>query len=266
MVSLIKTITLTDIDDTDVDFRSILRTLAKHKLCINIEGNIGTGKTTLTNKLANIFREEIGESNVVCIIEEMDDFALELLDKFNEDPKTWAIKFQLFMDERRLKNMELASQMKSNFGPNGGIILMDTGTIRHYVFSMVNKDRNNITDDDFNKHMEYFSDRLKVIDKPDIILIIDTPVDTLMENIKFRNRSSESNLDASYLEDIRRNYIKAVYAYSMDYADPNNVSFIHVSTGSTWIDPNKLIQGIYKLNRLNLKTSGCHILNENRDK
>lgn len=171
-------------------------------LVICVEGNIAVGKTTLLKTLEK--EAEKQEISVIIIEEEIDTV---LLEKFNADPKKYSREFQDTMMRMRISNMVRAKDLSTL----ENVVFLDTGLMREIAFSRANLDSGHMTQREYDEHMRLFSKELK--DKncsmPDLIIVLDYPVDKCIENIKKRNRLNEIMLKRAYLEDIRECHLSA---------------------------------------------------------
>ena len=93
---------------------------------ITIEGNIGAGKTTLANKLAEHF-------NAKLILEEFADNPF--LPKFYEKPQQYAFPLELFFMAERYKQLKDMLQMQDMFSR---LVISDYLFIKSLLFAKIN--------------------------------------------------------------------------------------------------------------------------------
>ena len=166
-------------------------------MLISIEGNIGSGKSTIINYLKNIKNEKI-----VFVDEPVDEWlniksngknALEL---FYEDQDKNSFWFQVLAYITRLRN--LLDTIKKN--PNKIIITERSIYTDKYVFAQMLFDSGKISDIEFQTY-NYWFDTFENETKIDVILYVNTKPEECMNRIKMRNRSEESSVELDYLKD-----------------------------------------------------------------
>ncbi len=155
-----------------------------------IEGNIGSGKTSLSQKLAADW-----EANLV--LEEFADNPF--LPKFYEQPDRYAFPLELsFLSER-------FSQLKKEWQPD----LFQPKIVSDYFIAKCNIfASNNLQEDEkklFNKMYELVAQQMPI---PDLIVYLYVQTERLQQNIKKRGREYEQNISDEYLNNIQSQYIQ----------------------------------------------------------
>ena len=154
-----------------------------------IEGNIGSGKTTLASMLSIDY-------NARLILEEFSDNPF--LPKFYQESDKNAFALELFfMAERyhQLKDLKL----QDLFQPN---IVTDYFFVKSKLFA-----QNNLKQDELQLFNRLFDIMLSSLSKPDILLYLYADVDRLQKNIKKRGREFEKNISDEYLQNIQEKYL-----------------------------------------------------------
>jgi deoxyguanosine kinase len=156
---------------------------------ISIEGNIGAGKTTLANLLAE-------RLNARLILEEFADNPF--LAKFYDNPAQYAFSVELFfMAERYKQQKDLVSQQD----------MFKTLTISDYLFTKcLLFAKVNLPDDEFRLYQRLFDTMHHQMIQPELLIYLHAPVSKLQENIKKRNRPYEQNIQNDYLYKIQQTY------------------------------------------------------------
>ncbi|KAF2956666.1 deoxynucleoside kinase [Marinitoga sp. 38H-ov] len=162
---------------------------------INIEGNIGSGKTTLANAL--FYKLNADE----LILEEFENNPyLPLLYK-NEDV---GFQTEMFFLVSRYKQYH-----KNNFS---NLVISDYDMLKNKIFADITITNKN----EKEKFFKIFDILTEDISKPDVLIYIDTDVDTIVERIKKRNRDMEKIIAREYLELVDKGY-KKYFSKKKDY-------------------------------------------------
>ena len=155
---------------------------------IAIEGNIGSGKTTFSEMLAEQFQCKL-------ILEQFSDNPF--LPKFYEYPERHAFPLELFfMAERYQQLGELTSGD-----------LFATQVVSDYFF-MKSKlfAQNNLKEDELLLFNRLSDIALKNLPRPDVLLYLHSDVNRLQLNIRKRGRDYEQNISDEYLLQIQERY------------------------------------------------------------
>jgi deoxyguanosine kinase len=195
-----------------------------------IEGNIGSGKTTLASMLSMDY-------NARLILEEFSDNPF--LPKFYQEPDKNAFPLELFfMAERYHQLKEL--KLQDLFQPN---IVSDYFFVKSKLFA-----QNNLKQDELQLFNRLFDIMLSSLSKPDILLYLYADVDRLQINIKKRGREFEQNISDEYLQNIQEKYLdflKKQNDFPVLMLDVTDVDF--VSDVSIYKKINELLKKEYKL-------------------
>ncbi|MEN8786764.1 MAG: deoxynucleoside kinase [Flavobacteriales bacterium] len=151
-----------------------------------IEGNIGSGKTTLSKKISSEY-----EANL--ILEEFEENPF--LSDFLEDQKVnpLGVELQFLIDRFH--------QLKSHVS-NSKPTVADYFIEKSLVFSS-----NNLSTIEKNLFDNYYSVLFEKITKPDLLVYLSVNSERLLKNIKKRGREIEQDLTAQYLESIHESYL-----------------------------------------------------------
>ena len=165
---------------------------------ISIEGNIGAGKTTLANLLAE-------RLNARLILEEFADNPF--LAKFYDNPAQYAFSVELFfMAERYKQQKDLVGQQD----------MFRSLTIADYLFTKcLLFAKVNLPDDEFRLYQRLFDTMHHQMIQPELLIYLHAPVSKLQENIKKRNRPYEQNIQNDYLYKIQQTYTHYIKQHNM---------------------------------------------------
>ncbi len=173
-----------------------------------IEGNIGSGKTTLTQKIAQDF-------NAKTILERFADNAF--LPKFYEDPLRYAFPLEMsFLADRYTQlNNELGQYDLFN-----DFVVADYYIYKSLIFAQVTLDI-----DEAVLYRNIFEVLNKETTKSDLYIYLYQNTENLLQNIKKRGRTYEENIQATYLDNINQSYSEFIKTLPQE-----NVLIIDVST------------------------------------
>lgn len=178
---------------------------------INIDGNIGAGKTTLARLLGK-------KLNARLILEEAADNPM--LPKFYESHMQEAFPLEMFLMIQRYK--QLKDRLKTND-------LFQQVTISDYylgkslLFAKIN-----LSDEEFRLFQKFYDMLLPQVQAPDVLLYLHAPVVTLQKSIDRRNRPYEKNIFPEYLQRIQETYTDYIKQHHVKtiYIDVSNADFL----------------------------------------
>jgi deoxyguanosine kinase len=158
---------------------------------IAIEGNIGSGKTTLCHKLADQYGCDL-------VLEQFTDNPF--LPFFYENPERYAFPVELFFMTERHKQLQehfASPDMFSKF------------TVADYFFLKTSLfARNNLNETEFRLFQRLFQVLNASFPKPELLVYLHRPVEVLLEQIEKRGRDMEKYITASYLESLQNAYFE----------------------------------------------------------
>lgn len=156
---------------------------------IAIEGNIGSGKTTLATMLsidmdARLVLEQFAEN--------------PFLPKFYSDPEKHAFPLELFFMAERYHQLKKLKE-QDLFKPQ---IVSDYFFVKSKLFA-----KNNLKKDEMQLFNRLFDIMLSSLSKPDLLVYLYSDVMRLQQNIKNRGRDYEQNITDAYLQNIQDKYL-----------------------------------------------------------
>lgn len=179
---------------------------------ITIEGNIGAGKTTLSQLLSKHY-------NARLILEEFADNPF--LPKFYENQKQYAFPLELFFMAERYKQLKDLLHTQD---------LFKTVTISDYLFTKcLLFAKVNLPTDEFRLYQTLFDIIHQHLVKPEILIYLHAPISKLQQNIKTRNRSYEQGISDDYLFSIQETYTQYIKQHNIKtlFVDASNADFIN---------------------------------------
>ena len=156
---------------------------------IAIEGNIGSGKTTLASMLARDFKLRL-------ILEEFEKNPF--LPQFYESPENNAFALELFFMAERYHQFKNLSR-QDIFQPQ---IISDYFFVKSKLFA-----QNNLQYDEMQLFNRLFDIMFTSLSKPDLLVYLHSDIKRLQKNIKQRGRDFEQDISDMYLQNIQGKYI-----------------------------------------------------------
>ena len=179
---------------------------------INIEGNIGSGKSSLSKKIAADFGANL-------ILEEFEDNPF--LPKFYEDPEKNAFPLELsFMAER----FQQLIGKESNLNLFSKIKIADYSFFKSKLFA-----QNNLKEDEYNLFNKLYNIMFSSIKHPELLIYLHSNIERLQKNIQKRGRKYEQNIDNEYLKNIEKkyfDYLKKQDNFPVLIIDVSNIDFV----------------------------------------
>ncbi|HFS67146.1 MAG TPA: 2-amino-4-hydroxy-6-hydroxymethyldihydropteridine diphosphokinase, partial [Flavobacteriia bacterium] len=160
---------------------------------IAIEGNIGAGKTTLANMIADDF-------NARLVLERFADNPF--LPKFYEDKDRYALPLEMSFLADRYQQL---SDDIAQYDLFKNLVVSDYYIFKSLIFSQVT-----LQDDEYALYRRIFDVMYKEITKPDLYIYLYQNTDRLLQNIKKRGRDYEQNIQAGYLDKIHKGYFNFI--------------------------------------------------------
>lgn len=160
---------------------------------IGIAGNIGVGKTTFTDIVAeqngwHPFYESVLDN--------------PYLSDFYGDMKRWSFNLQIYFLHHRFRNHVKMSNL------NQGVIQDRTIYEDVEIFAKNLHALGNIDERDWDNYRNLFNVMISFLRKPDLIIYLKASTDTLLTRIKKRARDYEKTIDPEYLHTLNVSYDK----------------------------------------------------------
>jgi deoxyguanosine kinase len=180
---------------------SVLKKLCKDKLKVTkyqparfkiicIEGNIGSGKTTLSADLAK-------ELDALLVQERFEDNIL--LPSFYKDPKRYAFALELSFLLDRFEQLQKVYNEKHKY------IVCDYSIYKCLWFAKVNLKKYQ-----YKAFKELFTLVSASLPKPDLFVYLETSIGNLKNNISRRGRIYEKGIETNYLRKLDKEYKKGL--------------------------------------------------------
>jgi deoxyadenosine/deoxycytidine kinase len=156
--------------------------MAKHMIVL--AGNIGAGKTSLTERLG-------GRMGWQTAFESVSDNPY--LPDFYADMHSWSFHLQIFfLGHRARQYLELASSPQS--------AILDRSIYEDaYIFARALHHMSNLNERDYMAYRSVFDLIVAKLPPPDLLIYLRAPVKVLFERIRRRGRAIEGGITADYL-------------------------------------------------------------------
>lgn len=186
-----------------------------NKKYVVIAGNIGAGKSSLTDTLSSYFGWE-------AFYEQADDNPY--LSDFYEDMKRWSFNLQVFFLSNRFQQQrEIEAREKS--------VIQDRSIYEDAeIFAANLHEMGLMSTRDHKNYTELFSIMTSYLKPPDLLVYLRADVPTLVNHIQTRGRDYESSIRIEYLEQLKERYEKWIDTYDIGpkiIIDANNIDFVN---------------------------------------
>ena len=189
----------------------------KSKYIFSIEGNIGSGKSTIIHHLQRLYGDQ-----VILVEEPVKDWQnLEgenLLNKKNQDLNRWGYSFEAYVLITKMNELTKVAFSDKK------IILIERCMLTDKVFFDINVENglsNPMEEAMFKNLYEFLSNN--VYPKLSGIIYLDTPVDECIQRMILRGRKEEKSLTKEYLTQLDDNFKKVIKESGIPYLKLNGV-------------------------------------------
>jgi deoxyadenosine/deoxycytidine kinase len=163
---------------------------------IAIAGNIGSGKSTLTQMLAKHYgwepRYESVDNN-------------PYLEDYYRDIHRWSFNLEVYFLKERFRDLLAIAESQHS-------IIQDRTIYEGvYVFMQNNKAMGNLSDRDYETYMELFEQMMSMVRVPDLMIYLRASVPHLVANIQKRGRQYEQTIQLDYLQNLNERYDDFIY-------------------------------------------------------
>ncbi|MCU4176226.1 deoxynucleoside kinase [Carboxylicivirga sp. N1Y90] len=181
---------------------------------IAIAGNIGSGKTSLTELLAKHYGWEPHYEDV--------DENPYLAD-FYEDMTRWSFNLQVYFLKSRFSSVQ-------QFREEGKTVIQDRTIYEDaFIFAPNLFDMGLMSRRDFDNYFSLFELMNSFVQAPDLLVYLRASIPTLVDQIQMRGRSYENNIRIDYLKRLNERYEAWIQGYTAGkllIIDANNIDFI----------------------------------------
>ncbi|HTB27275.1 MAG TPA: deoxynucleoside kinase [Puia sp.] len=165
---------------------------------IAVAGNIGAGKTTLTELLSKHYKW-------IPQFEDVDHNPY--LNDFYEDMPRWSFNLQIFFLNGRL------NQLLEIYSGTETVIQDRTIYEDAHIFAPNLHDMGLMSKRDYNNYFQFFQTLKRMVQPPDLLIYLQASVPTLVGQIQKRGREYEENIRLDYLKRLNDLYNKWIDGY-----------------------------------------------------
>jgi deoxyadenosine/deoxycytidine kinase len=165
---------------------------------IAVAGNIGAGKTTLTEMLSKHYRW-------IPQFEDVDHNPY--LNDFYEDMPRWSFNLQVFFLNTRL------NQLLEIYSGTETVVQDRTIYEDAHIFAPNLHDMGLMSKRDYNNYFQFFQTLKRMVQPPDLLIYLKASVPTLVGQIQKRGREYEENIRLDYLKRLNELYNKWIDNY-----------------------------------------------------
>tara|TARA_R110002051_G_scaffold10175_4_gene38730 strand:- start:2786 stop:3922 length:1137 start_codon:yes stop_codon:yes gene_type:complete len=177
-----------------------------------IEGNIGAGKTSLTQMISEEF-------NAKCILERFKDNPF--LPKFYKEPERYAFPLEMsFLADRYQQLLDDIGQ----YDLFKDFMIADYDRYKSLIFSKVT-----LQEEEYVLYKRLHEMMYRDLPQPDLFVYLYQNTERLLSNIKKRGRSYEKDIQPDYLEKINQGYlyfIKSQHNLNVKIIDISDLDFV----------------------------------------
>ncbi len=179
-----------------------------------VSGNIGSGKTTLTEKLSKHYGWK-------AEFEAVDNNPY--LPDFYEDMKRWAFHLQVYFLNSRFNQIKKI-QESSHSTVQDRTIYEDA-----YIFAANLYKSNLLSERDYTNYKSLFDSMITHVKAPDLLIYLKADIPKLVGQIEKRGRTYETAIRIDYLKNLNQHYEDWIRGYKegkLLIVDVNNLDFV----------------------------------------
>ncbi len=181
---------------------------------IAIAGNIGAGKTTLTNLLAKHFKWEPQFEEVITN---------PYLDDFYTQMERWSFNLQIYFLNTRFRQI-------LSIRESGKSVIQDRTIYEDaFIFAPNLHDMGLMTGRDFENYQSLFELMESLVAPPDLMIYLRSSIPNLVKQIHKRGRSYENGISIDYLNRLNERYEDWIKGYDKGKLlifDVDNLDFV----------------------------------------
>ena len=179
---------------------------------IGIAGNIGSGKTTLTEMLAAHYGWTPKYESVTYN---------PYLEDYYKDIPRWSYNLETYFLAQRFQDLLDISR-------SDGVIIQDRTIMEGvHIFVANNYDMGNLSQRDYETYMQLFNLMMSMVNPPDLLIYLKSSIPNLVAQIQKRGREYEKGIRIDYLTGLNDRYEAWIAGYEgkLLVVDADHVKF-----------------------------------------
>lgn len=187
----------------------------RSKKHVAISGNIGAGKTALTEVVGEYFDWD-------TLYEQVDDNPY--LTDFYNDMRRWSFNLQVYFLSNRFKQLQHIAERDTSVVQDRSIY-EDAQIFARNLYEM-----DHMSARDYENYTELFSIMMTHLEPPTLLVYLRASVPTLVNQIQERGRQYESTIRIEYLERLQKHYENWISDYDRGpklIIDIDELDFVH---------------------------------------
>lgn len=197
--------------------------MANEKIFIAIAGNIGTGKTTLTQMLSKRFG---WEAHFEVVSEN------PYLEDFYADMARWSFPLQIFFLNHRFKAHQKITKSRDSAIQDRSIY-EDANIFARNLF-----EQGQMEERDYRNYLDLYQVMSEQLNPPDLVIYLRKSLPNLKSQIATRGRSYEQAIPDEYLSNLNRYYDDWLEQYDLGkklIIESNGLDFVRNPDDFEWI-------------------------------
>ncbi|MFU8826452.1 MAG: deoxynucleoside kinase [Brevefilum sp.] len=170
------------------------------KRLILLAGNIGVGKTSLTERIG----EQLGWTSAFESVADN-----PYLPDFYQDMEAWSFHLQIYFLGHRAQQHIYLSEL-----PQSAILDRSIYEDAH-IFARALHHMGNLSDRDYHAYLRLYHLVVGNLPKPDLLIHLQAPVPILLERIRRRARHIETGIDDAYLTLLEQFYTEWIEGFDL---------------------------------------------------
>lgn len=187
----------------------------KEKVFVAVAGNIGSGKSSLTQLLSKHYGWQAYFESVE---------GNPYLSDFYTDMQRWAFNLQVYFLSKRFRDHKMIVESDKSVIQDRSIY-EDAEIFAKNLYEIGKMDER-----DYTNYVALYKVMMEYLKPPDLLIFLDATLDTLQKQIAKRGREYEQGIPRSYLEQLDRHYKTWIATYKLGpllVVPSDEVDFVH---------------------------------------